>query len=220
MTCSLRAGGALVLASRRPAPLTSRPADGPTIDVGLGSLSFVAWIGWPASELVLAATRRARGSAVRKDRGSFAVFWLALVAGVGGAVLAGQERVAAMAAPAEVLAAVGTTLVLAGMAIRWSAVRTLGRFFTVDVAVASDHRLVDRGLYRLVRHPSYTGLGLSFVGLGVTLGSWLSLAALAVALAPAAAYRIQVEEAALIEALGDPYREYARRTKRLIPFVL
>jgi hypothetical protein len=60
-------------------------------------------------------------------------------------------------------------LVLIGLFIRWTAILTLGRFFTVDVAVHSDHALVENGLYRFVRHPFYTGLLVAFLGVGGSL---------------------------------------------------
>src|SRR5690348_17282812 len=74
------------------------------------------------------------------------------------------------------LAAMG--MMIAGMLFRWTAIRTLGRFFTVDVAVHEGHAVVDSGPYRLVRHPSYTGLLLAFAGLGLAFQNWISLLAL------------------------------------------
>jgi protein-S-isoprenylcysteine O-methyltransferase len=100
----------------------------------------------------------------------------------------------------------------------WSIVHR-GRFFTVDVAIATDHRVVDTGPYRSVRHPSYAGAILAFVGYGICLGNWVSLLALTVPVARAFLLRIEVEERALSAALGDSYREYASRTHRLLPFV-
>jgi protein-S-isoprenylcysteine O-methyltransferase len=100
----------------------------------------------------------------------------------------------------------------------WSIVH-LGRFFTVDVAIASDHHVVDTGPCRRVRHPSCAGAVLAFAGHGICLGNWVSLLAVTVPVARAFLLRIEVEERALIAALGDSYREYASRTHRLLPFV-
>ena len=85
------------------------------------------------------------------------------------------------------------------------------------VTVPSDQHVVDRGPYRWVRHPSYSGLLLTLVGLGAALGNWLSLIALAVLPTAGLVVRIRVEEAALLAALGAPYREYARHRRRLVP---
>jgi protein-S-isoprenylcysteine O-methyltransferase Ste14 len=83
--------------------------------------------------------------------------------------------------------------------------------------VAVDHRLVVGGPYRHLRHPSYTGAILMFVGVGVGLGNWLSLAACLVLPAVGYVQRIPREEALLRQELGEPYAEYARHTDRLVP---
>jgi protein-S-isoprenylcysteine O-methyltransferase len=110
-------------------------------------------------------------------------------------------------------------LFVTGLALRWWAIVHLGRFFTVDVAIADDHRVVATGPYRFVRHPSYTGAIVAFVGYGICLGNRVSLLALAVPVTLAFLQRIKVEEAALHAALGDAYGDYAQRTRALLPFV-
>jgi protein-S-isoprenylcysteine O-methyltransferase len=109
---------------------------------------------------------------------------------------------------------------IGGLALRWWAVVTLGRFFTVDVATHADHSLVDTGPFHFVRHPSYTGLLLAFLGFGVSMGNALSLLVLMPPIVAALSYRMRVEEAALRGALGAPYADYCARTKRLIPGVI
>ena len=95
----------------------------------------------------------------------------------------------------------------------------LGRLFTFDVAIAEDHRVIDTGPYRYVRHPTYTGSLLSFVGLGLCGGNLLSLVVLLVPITAAFLRRVAIEEAALTAALGARYADYVARTKRLVPFV-
>ena len=108
-------------------------------------------------------------------------------------------------------------LFVLGILIRWWAIIVLGRFFTVDVQIEADHELVDRGPFHLVRHPSYTGVLLAFVGFGLSLMNWIALVVLIVPIFAAFVYRMNVEEEALSGALGDRYRKYMMRTKRLIP---
>jgi protein-S-isoprenylcysteine O-methyltransferase Ste14 len=112
---------------------------------------------------------------------------------------------------------VGIALMWFGIALRQWSVLALGRYFTVAVRVVEDQRVVDSGPYRWVRHPSYTGLLLSLVGLGAALGSWLSLVSLAVLPTVGLVVRIRVEESALLAAIGEPYRRYAERRRRLVP---
>jgi protein-S-isoprenylcysteine O-methyltransferase len=82
--------------------------------------------------------------------------------------------------PREVFVDGGAALFAAGLALRWYAIVYLGRFFTVNVAISKDHRLIDTGPYRFIRHPSYTGAIMAFVGVfasGFCLHNWASLGA-------------------------------------------
>ena len=108
----------------------------------------------------------------------------------------------------------------AGWPYSWTAILTLGRLFTVDVAIHSDHAVVEQGLYRFMRHPSYTGLLVAFLGLGVSLANWLSIIALLVPIAAAVLKRVAIEEGALLHSLGPAYAAYCARTKRFIPGLL
>ncbi len=96
----------------------------------------------------------------------------------------------------------------------------LGRYFTTSVAVAPEQTVIEAGPYRLIRHPSYTGLLMILLGFGLSLtNNWLSLLVMMGCALIGLSYRIQVEERVLQEHLGQRYQEYMRRTKRLIPFV-
>jgi len=112
----------------------------------------------------------------------------------------------------------GVTLMIAGFVTRWAGMWTLKKFFSANVAVQSDHRLVIEGPYKLVRHPGYFGGWLSFVGLGISLGNWVAVLILAVLTVPAFLYRIRVEEQVLSAAFSD-YAAYAERVRKFIPLV-
>jgi protein-S-isoprenylcysteine O-methyltransferase Ste14 len=116
-------------------------------------------------------------------------------------------------------AVIGLTVMWAGFGLRAWAVRTLGRFFRVEVTVDSDQTVVDTGPYVRLRHPSYTGLLAFYLGLGISLDSYLSV--LAAVLLPLAAVvkRIRHEERALRRDLGEAYELYSARTRRLVPGV-
>jgi protein-S-isoprenylcysteine O-methyltransferase Ste14 len=184
------------------------------------NLFIVVGIAWPVSEVLLGLFKRAkRTSAVVRDRGSLALLWGAIGFGFWAGFRVRSGVAGAMGVPLIVFESAGLALLLCGLTLRWAAVVTLGRLFTANVAVHSGHRVVRSGVYRHVRHPAYTGLLLAFVGLGVGFGNWLSVAFILIPVAAALAYRIRVEEAALLEALGDEYADYCRVTKRLIPGV-
>jgi protein-S-isoprenylcysteine O-methyltransferase Ste14 len=161
---------------------------------------------------------RRRKDAATRDRGSL----LAVYVLVGGGFYAGFTLWARGAPPPRLgpwALAAGAALATAGTALRLWAVVTLGRYFTYAVQVSSDQKVVETGPYRLIRHPAYTG-GL-MLALGIALSLRYAWAPLIVGLPNLAAYliRIVVEERALSEGIGEPYRAYMARTKRLIPYV-
>jgi protein-S-isoprenylcysteine O-methyltransferase len=110
-------------------------------------------------------------------------------------------------------------LFLGGLIWRWYSIGYLGRYFTVDVSILAEQKLIDSGPYRYIRHPTYTGALLAFFGLGSCFGNWLSILFMTVPIIAAFLSRIRIEERALTDALGEEYRAYTQRTKRLIPFV-
>jgi protein-S-isoprenylcysteine O-methyltransferase Ste14 len=117
------------------------------------------------------------------------------------------------------LALSGIVVMFVGLAIRWTAIYTLGRYFTRTVTIKNDHRIIQRGLYRHLRHPAYTGALLAQMGLGLAFTNWLSFMLIFAPILVAALYRMHVEEDALVQAFGGEYVEYAKHTKRLIPKV-
>jgi protein-S-isoprenylcysteine O-methyltransferase Ste14 len=85
--------------------------------------------------------------------------------------------------------------------------------------VQANHEVVDTGPYRLIRHPSYTGLLAIELGLGIALGTWLSIPACLLPPLIAFSARVLTEERVLARELGEPYRAYMARTYRLVPGV-
>ena len=174
---------------------------------------------WILSEIFIGIRRRsATTGAEKQDRMSLYAMWIAFTAGpfVGGFLTSVRStRMPDGLSPYAFWG--GLALILAGIAIRWTAIATLKRYFTVDVAIASDHKVIQHGLYGVVRHPSYSGSLLSSIGLGFAFVNWLSLVVVVAFALAGIAYRISVEEHALTSALGDEYRQYAARTKRLVP---
>ena len=115
--------------------------------------------------------------------------------------------------------ATGAAVLWAGIGLRAWAIATLGRFFRRDIQVADDQVVIRAGPYAAIRHPSYAGNLLMLAGFGIVLANWASLAALVVIPALGHLPRILVEDALLIDRLGEPYRAYAATTARLVPGV-
>ncbi|GGD56740.1 methyltransferase family protein [Pseudoxanthomonas indica] len=117
------------------------------------------------------------------------------------------------------LRGVGVALTFAGVALAIQARRMLGRNWSSEVQIKQDHELIQRGPYRFVRHPIYTGLLLAFFGTALKMGDWRGWLALAVVFA-SFWYKSRQEERFLLARFGTPYADYMKKTKALVPGVL
>ena len=176
---------------------------------------------FPVSEIALAFVKRSSDrTAQSEDRGSMRLIWLSVALGVGLAIAAQWIPSARLPGSRDMISILALVLLFGGLALRWAAIITLGRLFTVDVAIHSDHTIVQTGLYRFIRHPSYTGLLVVFLGLGVYFANWLSMLGLLIPITLAVINRVVKEEQALLNSLGSDYAVYCARTKRFIPWLL
>ena len=169
------------------------------------------------SEIGVSVLRRSGTKSTRHDGGSLALLWVTISAAMVGAVLvASLLPQFAFVLKHSTAKLVGPVFVL-GLVLRWWAIISLGKFFTVDVAIATDHQLIVRGPYHFVRHPSYTGMMVAFFALALTFQNWLSFACVLVPISLALTYRIYVEEIALEATFGESYQQYARRLSGSFP---
>jgi protein-S-isoprenylcysteine O-methyltransferase Ste14 len=172
------------------------------------------------SEILLTLTRRSRSkTGTKQDHSTLGIIWLVIAVSIMVGVFVALNFTAAALPYGRMFATAGVVLFISGLLLRWWAIITLGRFFTVDVTIEKDHELVERGPFRVVRHPSYTGVLLAFVGFALSLCNWAALLAILLPIGAAFIHRMNVEEDALSHALGSHYAEYMKRTKRLVPFV-
>jgi protein-S-isoprenylcysteine O-methyltransferase len=189
------------------------------------SLSSKLGLMFFASEVLLTITRRSRSkTGTKQDKSTLGMIWVVIGLSIAAGIFVtrssflwthGLWMFELPSGPAVNIAAV--VLFAAGLILRWWAIIILGRFFTVDVTIEKDHELVERGPFRWVRHPSYTGVLLAFVGWALTLRNWAAMAVVLVPIFVAFVRRMNVEENALRGALGESYEKYMRRTKRLLP---
>jgi protein-S-isoprenylcysteine O-methyltransferase len=171
------------------------------------------------SELALLLWKRSGGNARSADRGSLGTIWGVIFTCMVVAGIVAVNLPQAHSDALDGLRAVGAAVFIVGLALRWYSIFYLGRFFTVNVAIASDHQVIDTGPYRFIRHPSYTGALLEFIGFGVTYANWLALVIVVLPALMAFIWRMGIEERALSQALGERYTQYMARTRRLIPGV-
>jgi protein-S-isoprenylcysteine O-methyltransferase Ste14 len=121
--------------------------------------------------------------------------------------------------PGVVAFAAGMIVLLAGLVLRGWSIKVLGKYFTNVVMVSSDQPVIAAGPYRVLRHPSYAGVMLAVVGVGLASANWADLAVVTLLIVGPLLWRIHIEESALMTTLGDRYRAYAVRRKRLVPLV-
>jgi len=125
----------------------------------------------------------------------------------------------------QVYAIAGLLLLLTGGLIRMKArleLKKKARFKsllgTAQLQIVKEHQLVKDGLYKHIRHPLYLGEILRNLGFVVIFSSVYGT--LIVLLASIfLLFRIEIEERMLIVVFGEEYKEYKRKTKKIIPYI-
>lgn len=186
----------------------------------LAAWFWISFSGWMCLELWV-WLREAGGTAgENRDRGSrlwvIGSIWVGFY---GAFALMAAARSGAMHRGAMAWFAAGIALIWIGVALRWWAIHTLGRFFRTSVILQDGHRIIMHGPYRVVRNPSYSGAMLSVAGVGLAMNNWYSFAVLVGCMLVGYARRIQVEQQALVAHFGQPYRDYIAHTWALIPYL-
>jgi protein-S-isoprenylcysteine O-methyltransferase Ste14 len=177
---------------------------------------FVVWIG---SEITLSSImREKRETGAGRDRNTLKIIWIVTVSAVILAAIVSRFTNFPIA-PVYEFRYVGILIISIGVILRISAIVSLGRMFTYNVAIRDGHELVSSGLYRFVRHPSYTGMLITFAGYGLALNNWLGLAIAFIPVFAVMKKRIAIEEAVLLKQFGDAYVAYVKRSWRLVPWV-
>jgi protein-S-isoprenylcysteine O-methyltransferase Ste14 len=115
--------------------------------------------------------------------------------------------------------AIGMALYVIGFMIRIHSLLTLKQYFTYSVANVENHKIIETGLYKFIRHPGYLGQLIIFAGISTSISNWLSILVMMIPITLGYFYRIKVEERFMLEQLGEDYLNYQKQTKRLIPMI-
>lgn len=192
-------------------------------NTGAAVLFLAACLVWIVPEMLGALKQNAKASrkdALLQDRSSMGILIALLWFGVAlNFLLAALLPAATLSWHRTTLFLVAVTLILLGVTLRWYSIWTLGQYFTRDVAVSADQQVIQNGPYRFIRHPAYSGTFLTMLGVGLALTNWASLLALLLCVFAGHLYRVNVEEKALIQTIGQPYVAYMHHTRRFIPWV-
>lgn len=202
-----------------PVPLTSMRPLPYVFPFAVVFWAVFVWAYFREARVIDRAQKATAGGGAPDDKGSLRVVMLTQFVAFGAAFyLAWVPRT--RFADLRVAFWVGLLLLVTGAVLRRLCFRALGTWFTGEVRVRPDQRVVRSGPYRWVRHPSYSAGILMVVGTAIALGSWVGTVISLILSFAGYAYRVRVEERALTAALGDDYRQYVQRTKRFIPFVV
>ncbi|MGA2667786.1 MAG: isoprenylcysteine carboxylmethyltransferase family protein [Ignavibacteria bacterium] len=181
-------------------------------------ITLIIIILWILSEIILALIKHSGSkSSDLTDKNSLRIIWITIAISTFFGGFIGSTRSGHIYGFEYISKIIGLVLIASGIVFRWTAIITLRKFFTVDVAILSDHRIVKKGMYKFMRHPAYSGSLLSFVGLGIFWCNWLSFLVIFLPIFAAFSYRINVEEKALIKNFGEEYINYSKETKKLLP---
>ena len=165
----------------------------------------------------MAFLKRSSSSGKDLDRSSLRILWITILASIAFGVYVAMSGIGRLNIYARETYFLGLFFILAGLLLRWIAIFQLRKYFTVNVSIREDHQLIQKGLYRYLRHPSYSGSMLSFLGLALVFNNWITFLIIFFPILFAFLYRISVEEAELLISFGENYLAYAHRTKKLIP---
>ncbi|MBL4848477.1 MAG: isoprenylcysteine carboxylmethyltransferase family protein, partial [Planctomycetes bacterium] len=181
----------------------------PPLPRGLGIALMVLYVGWMVGEgkVIVGEIKQ---DETKSDKGSFELYAIGRFCTILSAL-----AMPGLFGPAETtwVLAIGLSVFVIGVGFRLWAIRTLGRFYSHRVRQQDDHKIVQSGPYRILRHPAYTGMLVAHVGFVVFFFNWVSLGLLCLFFLPAVAYRIVVEERMLFEIEGYP--EFAAKRWRL-----
>ena len=118
----------------------------------------------------------------------------------------------------DALRYLGLALYFAGNLLAFAAVKTLGKQYSGYVTLQDGHKLIQTGIYGVIRHPIYLRMLLVGVSVPLIFRSWLWIPFLVVVIG-IVTYRIHQEEKLLAEQFGAEFEAYRRRTWRLVPYV-
>lgn len=180
---------------------------------------IIIWSIWLISEIVLNRLFRSGSNDIKhQDKGTLGLIWITILFANSMGIL----FVVFSKFPISnslIIPYTGLLLITGGMLFRFISIWSLGRLFTVDVTIRENHRVKKDGVYRLIRHPSYLGTIVSFIGFGFSLNNWISLIIISIPVTVAILNRIKIEEKLLVEQFGNEYSAYMSRTYRLLPWI-
>jgi len=186
----------------------------------INAITILFLLIWGAYERISAIRKEKKNPhSENSDSNSLIIFYSTILLGYGVGIPVSITGYGTITAAFPFISAIGFILIASGLTIRLMAIRTLAEHFTYTVKIIENHRLITHGIYAYIRHPSYLGQSMIFLGCGLAFANWVSIVFLFVPNFIAALYRISIEEKVLIAHFSDQYREYMKHTRLLIPWI-
>jgi protein-S-isoprenylcysteine O-methyltransferase Ste14 len=176
---------------------------------------------WLIVELFVISRDRIEGKGkTDKDKGTRTLNILSIIVGMLiSIILFYYTNLSFWGKRSDVFLRAGIIVISAGIVVRAWAVISLGNAFRSTIETHEGQSVVEDGVYKFIRHPSYSGAVLACLGYGIAFQNWISLLLLLIMPVIAFNHRITHEEAELIRVFGQDYINYQKKTKKLIPFI-
>ena len=155
-----------------------------------------------------------RRQSLKSDRGSYFIITITVTLAISLSIVLRLHHLGTLTGVFQWL---GLLTMLAGATFRQWALIHLGRFFSRTVQIERGHQIIKTGPYQWIRHPAYTGMILTYLGISMALGTWLGTLTTFVLVTAGLLYRIRIEENVLLQSLGEEYSQYRAQTWQLFP---
>lgn len=167
----------------------------------------------------LAVVLRRRKNAQKKDKGTALILFASIFLAFFIMNILLKTGVGLLPKEYHWVTYIGFAIIIVGMIFRWYSINVLGKYFTGVVMIQQDHKIIKKGPYKILRHPSYTGGIIYLVGVGVSANDWLTTLVFLITSGISYSYRIKIEEKALLEHFGNDYSNYQKETWKMIPYI-
>lgn len=162
--------------------------------------------------------RRKSNLKTSRDKGSLWLLYGLITMGYSLSFTIGATKIGRIY-PWNTFFATGMALFAIGVMIRIYSILTLKQYFTYSVAKVENHKIIETGLYKFIRHPGYLGQLMIFMGISIAISNWISILLMMIPITLGYLYRIKVEEKFMADQLDEDYQHYQDRTKRIIPLL-
>ena len=181
-------------------------------------LFYIVVLFWIISEIIIGILLKSKeeNSLSNYDKGTLKKIWITIIISIVASIYVSSSSFGEITFW-KYLSLLGLIIIIFGLVIRWNAIITLREYFTVDVNVTKNQKVVNRGIYKIIRHPSYLGALVSFLGLSIVFSNIFAIIIINVPIILVFLHRIKIEEGVLIQNLGQEYVDYSKSTKRLLP---